>query len=63
MVHLDVVLIVSLLAPVTKSWTLLVELDVLLCRNIKREVGLTVNAVLVKSLLDFGVHYVVSQSS
>ena len=63
MVHLDVVLIVSLLAPVTKSWTLLVELDVLLCRNIKRQVGLTVNAVLVKSLLDFGVHYVVSQSS
>ena len=55
--------IVSLLAPVTKSWTLLVELDVLLCRNIKRQVGLTVNAVLVKSLLDFGVHYVVSQSS
>lgn len=63
MVHLDVVLIVSLLAPVTKSWTLLVQLDVLLCRNIKRQVGLTVNAVLVKSLLDFGVHYVVSQSS
>ena len=55
--------IVSLLAPVTKSWTLLVQLDVLLCRNIKRQVGLTVNAVLVKSLLHFGVHYVVSQSS
>ena len=63
MVQLDVVFILSLLAPVTKSWTLLVQLDVLLCRNIKRQVGLTVNAVLVKSLLDFGVHYVVSQSS
>lgn len=51
------------MAPVTKSWTLLVQLDVLLCQNIKREVGLTVNAVLVKSLLDFAVHYVVSESS